>query len=88
MTAVSSINSMVMRQFSIPSGWQNGISSCVRFAPMTPATMAVSNTGPLGERRPFSRNAAATFGGKWTRAWAVALRRVAVLSLTSTMVGR
>ena len=38
-----------MWQFSIPSGWQKGISSWVRFAPMTPATMAVSNIGPLLE---------------------------------------
>ena len=55
---------MAIRQFSIPSGWQNGISSWVRFAPMTPATMAVSKIGPLLERSPLSRSAAATAAGK------------------------
>src|SRR6202044_4166085 len=79
---------MVMRQFSRPSGWQNGIRSWVRLAPMTPATIAVSNTGPLGERSPLSRSAAATAGGNCTRASAVALRSVAALPLTSTIVGR
>ena len=46
-TASSPSISIVTLQFSNPSGWQNGISSCVRFAAMTPATMAVSNTGPF-----------------------------------------
>src|SRR5580692_7041065 len=78
---------MVMRQFSIPSGWQNGISSWVRFAPMTPAMMAVSNTGPFGERKPPSRSAAATAGGKRTWASAVAVLCVAALPPMSTMAG-
>src|ERR1700722_18551826 len=64
------------------------MSSCVRFAAITPATMAVSNTGPLAERRPFSRNAAATDAGKCTRASAVAVLWDASLALTSTIVGR
>src|SRR5882757_7778798 len=77
-----------MRQLSKPSGWQKGISSWVRLAPMTPATMAVSNTGPFGERRPLSRSAAATAAGKRTRASATAVRLVVGFSVTSTMVGR
>src|ERR1700722_11940536 len=64
------------------------MSSCVRFAAITPATMAVSKTGPLAERRPFSRSAAATACGKCTRASAVAVLRVASLPPTSTIVGR
>src|SRR5580658_7336254 len=79
---------MAIKQLSIPSGWQKGMSSWVRFAPMTPATMAVSKIGPLLERSPLSRSAAATEDGKCTRASAIAVRLVAVLSLTSTMVGR
>src|SRR5277367_6675579 len=64
------------------------MSSWVRFAPMTPAMIAVSKIGPLLERSPLSRSAAATEAGKCTRASATAVRLVAVLSLTSTMVGR
>src|ERR1022692_3527749 len=55
---------------------------------MTPATIAVSNTGPLGERRPLSRSASATAWGNSTRASASAVRLLAVLSLTSTIAGR
>src|SRR3984885_10379053 len=54
---------------------------------MTPAMIAVSKTGPFGERRPPARSAAATAGGKRTRASAVAVLLVGVLSLTSTMAG-
>src|ERR1700722_2219606 len=54
---------------------------------MTPATTAVSKTGPFGERKPPARSAAATVGGKRTRASAVAVLLVGVLSLTSTMAG-
>src|SRR3984957_16264036 len=55
---------------------------------MAPATIAVSKTGPFGERRPLSRSAAATAGGNRTRASALAVLLVGVLSLTSTMAGR
>src|SRR3984957_17588044 len=55
---------------------------------MAPATIAVSKTGPFGERRPRSRSAGATAGGNRTRASALAVRLVGVLSLTSTMAGR
>ncbi len=55
---------------------------------MTPATMAVSNTGPFGERMPLARSAALTAGGKRTCASATAVRLVGNFSLTSTMVGR
>src|ERR1700722_5047058 len=54
---------------------------------MTPAMIAVSKTGPFGERKPPARSAAATVGGKRTRASAVAVLLVGVLSLTSTMAG-
>src|ERR1700733_12603129 len=87
-TAEFPSSSMAIKQLSIPSGWQKGMSSWVRFAPMTPATMAVSKIGPLLERSPLSRSAAATEAGKCTRASATAVRLVAILSLTSTMVGR
>ena len=40
-----------------PSGWQNGMSSWVRLAAMTPAMMAVSNTGPFLVRWPLARSA-------------------------------
>ena len=78
-----------MRQFSMPSGWQNGISSWVRFAPMTPATMAVSNTGPLAERSAAVAQRRGNRGGKLhARLRGGACACVAALSLTSTMVGR
>src|SRR5271165_2121920 len=87
-TAASPTSSMTILQLSSPSGWQNGMSSCVRFAPMTPATIAVSKTGPFAERRPCSRKASATCGGKRTVVSATAVRLTVVLSLTSTIVGR
>src|ERR1700722_13248957 len=54
---------------------------------MTPAMIAVSKTGPFGERKPPARSAAATAGGNRPRASAVAVLLVGVLSLTSTMDG-
>src|ERR1700679_997943 len=50
--------------------------------------MAVSNTGPFGERNPLSRSAAATSDGNLTRASAWAVRLLVAFSPTSTMVGR
>src|SRR5688572_15801746 len=55
---------------------------------MTPATMAVSKTGPFFVRWPVSRKAAATSGGSLTFASAVAVLCVAFFAPTSTMVGR
>ena len=46
-TRSSPAGSIVTRHFSMASGWQNGMSSCVRFAAIVPATIAVANTGPL-----------------------------------------
>ena len=68
-------------------GWQNGISSWVRLAAMVPAMIAVWNTGPFGVRISPSAKAARTTGGRITRAWACAVRRVTALPLTSTIVG-
>ena len=62
--------------------------SCVFFAAITPATMAVSNTGPFFVRWPVRASSRATAGGSLTMASALASRSVAVLAPTSTMVGR
>src|SRR5882724_303435 len=82
------VSSISIAQLSMGSGWQKGMRSCVRLAAMTPDTIAVSNTGPFFVRWPLLRRAAATFGGKRTRASAVATRCVTSFALTSTMVGR
>src|SRR4051812_5781184 len=75
-------------QRSSGSGWQNGMISCVFFAAMTPATIAVSNTGPFLVRCPVRASSRATAGGSLTVASAVASRELAVFAPTSTMVGR
>src|SRR5882672_2275209 len=79
---------MSTAQRSSARGWQNGMSSCVRLAAMTPATMAVSNTGPFFVRWPGAASARGTAGGSLTVASADASRKVAVFAPTSTMVGR
>ena len=81
-------SAMSTEQRSSASGWQNGMISCVRLAAMTPATMAVSNTGPFFVRWPVRASSRATAGGSLTVASALASREVAVLAPTSTMVGR
>ena len=87
MTASSPCMSIWTLQFSSPRGWQNGISSCVRLAAITPAMMAVWNTGPFALLKPLPRSASATLAGNNTRASATAVRLVTALSATSTMVG-
>src|SRR3984893_1604315 len=82
------LSSISIAHLSMGRGWQKGMRSCVRLAAMTPEMMAVSNTGPFFVRWPLLRSAAATFGGKRTRASAVAMRCVTLFAPTSTMVGR
>ena len=41
------LNSILISQSSNPIGWQKGISSWVFFAAITPAIIAVENTGPF-----------------------------------------
>src|SRR5690349_19177004 len=79
---------MSTEQRSSASGWQNGIHSWVRFAAMTPAMMAVSNTGPFFVRWPVRASSRATAGGNLTVASAEASREVAVFAPTSTKTGR
>src|SRR5450755_276118 len=55
---------------------------------MTPARIAVSNTGPFLVRWPVRCSARATSAGRRTRASASATRWVTGLAPTSTMVGR
>ena len=69
MSASRPAGAISMSQRSRPSGWQNGMSSCVRFAAIVPATIAVWNTGPFAvrSRRPRARRtrragSAARFG--------------------------
>src|SRR5215510_6915701 len=81
-------SAMSTLQRSSASGWQNGMISWVFLAAMTPATMAVSNTGPFLVRWPRSESSRATAGGSLTMASADASRKVAALAPTSTMVGR
>src|SRR5262245_10011440 len=81
-----SVMSTVQR--SSGNGWQKGTISWVFFAAMTPATMAVSNTGPFFVRWPVRLSARATAGGSLTVASALASRKLALLAPTSTMVGR
>src|SRR6202034_2757001 len=88
MTVLPGAKPISMRHCSSASGWQNGISSAVRLAAMTPATIAVSNTGPFLVRWPLRRKARATATGRRTRASASAIRWVTALAPTSTIVGR
>src|SRR4051812_41638108 len=62
--------------------------SWVFFAAMTPATMAVSKTGPFFVRWPVRASSRATAAGSLTIASAEASRDVALFSPTSTIVGR
>ena len=64
------------------------MSSWVRLAAMTPAMMAVSNTGPFLVRWPLARSATDTARGSCRRASATAVRSVTSLAPTSTIVGR
>src|SRR5882724_9197799 len=82
------VSSISIAHLSMGRGWQKGMRSWVRLAAMTPEMIAVSNTGPFFVRWPLLRSAAATLGGKRTRASAVATRCVTSFALTSTMVGR
>src|SRR6187549_2368892 len=75
-------------QRSSGNGWQKGTISWVFLAAITPATMAVSNTGPFFVRWPLRLSSRATAAGSLTMASAVASRCVACLLPTSTMVGR
>jgi len=86
-SALSVSHSIDTRQPSIGSGWQNGISSCVRFTAMVAAMIAVSTTGPFALRRPEARRLAATAAGKRTRDSATASRAVTGLADTSTIAG-
>src|SRR5258705_697275 len=88
MTSSFPSGSMSIWQFSMPSGWQNGIRSCVRFAAMTPAMTAVSMIGPFSDANPGARRVFTISAGKRTRASAMAVRSVIAFSPTSTMVGR
>ena len=66
---------MAMRQPSIGSGWQNGISSCVRLTAIVPAMIAVSTIAALRAaqargaqlRRDVGREAHAAFGARRAR---------------------
>ena len=68
------------------SGWQSGIRSEVRLAPMIPAMRAVSKMLPLGVSplRIFFITAVPTH----STASASASRKVSALALTSTMRGK
>src|SRR5687768_16019384 len=71
----------------MPSGWQNGISSCVRFAAIVPATIAVWKIGPLAVAKPCDCRARNASSGKRTLVSARATRIVGVFALTSTIAG-
>src|SRR5688572_14810615 len=78
---------IAMSQRSRPSGWQNGMSSCVRFAAIVPATIAVWITGPLAVLKPDAASASKAARGKRTIAAARATRKEGDFALTSTMAG-
>src|SRR6185503_18098934 len=78
---------MVMSQRSRPSGWQNGINSCVRLAAIVPATIAVWNTGPFDVAKPCASSVANASCGKRTRASARAARKLGSFAVTSTIAG-
>src|SRR3954471_1717883 len=65
-------------------GWQSGISSCVRFAAMMPASRAVPSTSPF-LASPL-RIRATVSGAVTTRPSARAVRAVTAFSETSTML--
>src|SRR6056297_3483048 len=87
MIASSPSMRMSMLQSSRPNGWQKGMSSWVRLAAITPATMAVWKTGPLAVAKSRSASALAASGGKATVTLACAVRCVTVFPPTSTMRG-
>src|SRR5687767_259162 len=87
MSASELAGAIAMSQRSRPSGWQNGMSSCVRFAAIVPATIAVWNTGPFAVLKPEAARASNASRGKRTTAAARATRRVGDFALTSTMAG-
>src|SRR6185437_11663288 len=62
------------------------MSSCVRFAAMTPEMIAVSKTGPFFVRCPLARSAVVTLRGRRTLASATASRWLASFVPTSTDV--
>src|SRR4029453_11071909 len=64
-------------------GWQSGISSCVRFAAMMPATRAAPSTSPF-LALPLSTRSSVFFAIT-TRPSAIAIRSVEAFSDTSTM---
>src|SRR5262245_1089229 len=76
-----------MSQRSRPSGWQKGMSSCVRFAARVPATTAVWITEPFAVLNPAAASASKASRGKRTTAAARATRRLAGFALTSTIAG-
>jgi len=79
---------MSMSQAVRPSGWQKGMSSCVRLAAITPAMTAVCTIGPFGPESERSRNCAATASGNAIRERAVARLSVGTFAPTSTICGR
>src|SRR6202034_3003885 len=68
------------------SGWQSGIRSGVRFAPVIPAIRATASASPLGTVP--SRSAATAAADSSTRPEAVAVRTVTSLAETSTIRAR
>ena len=64
-------------------GWQSGIKSGVRFAPMIPAIRAVARTSPFGTV--LSRSIVITSAERDTCPLACAVRTVTSRSLTSTI---
>src|SRR5829696_2092613 len=67
----------------IGSGWQSGISSGVRLAPMIPATRATARASPFG--RSLAARSSRVAGASTTRQPAVATRSVSGLAETSTI---
>ena len=67
--------SIAMRQPSIGSGWQNGISSCVRLTAIVPAMIAVSTMPPLALLRPLARSCARHVGRETHAAFGAGLAR-------------
>src|SRR5688572_5346856 len=63
------------------------MSSCVRFAAIVPATIAVWMTGPFTVLKPEAARASKAARGKRTSAAARATRRDAAFALTSTIAG-
>src|SRR5687768_5160886 len=63
------------------------MSSCVRFAAIVPATIAVWITGPFAVLKPEATSASKAARGKRTSAAARATRKEGTFALTSTMAG-